>query len=168
MGISAKLLSEGEHVVVSTRTHVKALLRPVLLFIVVCAATGLLVALIPYDVRWLGWIPVALAAVVLARWVLWPTLGWLGATYTVTNRRLITRTGVVTRTGRDIPLQRINDVSYEHGLVDRLFGCGTLVISAASERGQVVLPDVPQVERLQLTLTDLLGDADDDRGTERP
>jgi uncharacterized membrane protein YdbT with pleckstrin-like domain len=92
--------------------------------------------------------------------VLWgcavPFLRWLTATYTVTDRRLITRSGILTRRGHDIPLSRISDVSYEHGLIDRMLGCGTLVISDASEQGRVSLPDIPDVERMHLTLSDLL------------
>ena len=74
------------------------------------------------------------------------------------------------RKGRDIPLHRINDVSYERGVLDRMLGCGTLVISDASEQGRSVLPDVPHVERLQLLITDLLfgkHDGSDDDGTPR-
>jgi hypothetical protein len=41
-------------------------------------------------------------------------------------------------------------------VVDRVLGCGTLVISDASEQGRVSLHDVPRVERLQLQLSDLL------------
>ena len=82
----------------------------------------------------------AVGVVILAAFALKPFLNWFFSTYTVTNRRLITRHGILTRTGRDIPLMRINDVSYEHGLIDRILGCGTLHIESAGERGQVVLP----------------------------
>lgn len=85
-----------------------------------------------------------------------PFLNWFFSTYTLTNRRLITRHGILTRTGRDIPLMRINDVSYEHGLIDRILGCGTLQIESAGERGQVILPDVPHVEHMHLQMSDLL------------
>ena len=44
---------------------------------------------------------------------------WLTATYTITTRRLITRHGVITRRGHDIPLTRISDVAYEKDLIDR-------------------------------------------------
>ena len=91
-----------------------------------------------------------------------PFLRWLTTTYTVTNRRLITRTGILTRRGHDIPLPRISDVAYEHGLVDRMLGCGTLVVSDASEHGPVRLPDIPHVEQVQLAISDLLfGHTDD-------
>jgi uncharacterized membrane protein YdbT with pleckstrin-like domain len=170
MGISPKLLSEGEHVVASTRTHWKALVVPVLVLIVTCAAAGFLIAVLPDGSA--HTILLILVLVVAAAIVIWftvrPFLVWITASYTVTNRRLINRSGVFVRKGRDIPLYRINDVSYERGVLDRLLGCGTLVISDASEQGRSVLPDVPHVEKLQLLITDLLfgsSDGADDDGT---
>jgi membrane protein YdbS with pleckstrin-like domain len=158
MGISPRLLGEGEYVVASTRTHVKALLRPALVLILLCGVAGFLAGLVPMEPPLLVWLIWAVTAVGIARWVVWPFLNWLGASYTVTNHRVITREGVLTRYGHDIPLRRVNDVSYEHGLLDRALGCGTLVIAAASERGEVVLPDVPAVENLYVTLNELLVD----------
>lgn len=161
MGISPKLLGDGERVVVSTRTHAKALVVPIVVFIVICGAAGFLAALVPSDVAFLRWLVAAIAAAAVVRWVLKPFLGWLTASYTVTTHRLITRRGIFTRVGHDLPLRRINDVSYERQLLDRLLGCGTLVVSAASEQGQIRLPDVPNVEHLHLRITELLfGDGD--------
>ncbi len=170
MGISPKLLSDGEHVIVSTRTHWKALILPVLALLVTCAAAGFLLSQLPSGSAHdpLMWVVLAVAAGAIGWFSLRPFVIWLTAEYTVTNRRLISRLGVFTRTGRDIPLYRINDVSYERDLIDRALGCGTLVIAVASEEGRSVLPDVPHVERLQLKITDLLfgnDDGADDDGT---
>jgi len=158
MAISAKLLGEDEYVVVSTRTHWKALIGPVLLLLVVAAAGGFLAAIVPTgSLQTPARIAIlAVGVVILAAFALKPFLNWFFSTYTITNRRLITRHGILTRTGRDIPLMRVNDVSYEHGLIDRILGCGTLHIESAGERGQVVLPDVPHVEHVHLQMSDLL------------
>jgi uncharacterized membrane protein YdbT with pleckstrin-like domain len=165
MAISPKLLGEGEHVIVSTRTHWKALILPVLALLVTCAAAGFLIAVLPSGSshQALVWAVLVVALLVIVYATVRPFLVWLTASYTVTNRRLINRSGVFTRRGRDIPLHRINDVKYERGVMDRLLGCGTLVISDASEEGSSVLPDVPRVESLQLTITRLLFGADDGR-----
>lgn len=157
MAISSKLLNQDEFVVVSIRTHVKALLLPALILIVVAGAAGFLSTLPSGDVRpvlqWIIWG----ATLLLVLWlVVRPFLVWLTTTYTVTNRRLITRHGILTRRGHDIPLIRISDVAYEHGLVDRMLGCGTLVISDASEQGRVKLHDIPQVEQVHLKISDQL------------
>jgi membrane protein YdbS with pleckstrin-like domain len=156
MGISPRLLGDGEYVVRSTRTHVKALIGPIVLFFLISGVTFLLAPWVPSDPPLLVWLTTAVATAAIAYWVLRPIAIWLSASYTLTNRRLITRRGVFTRLGHDIPLHRIHDVSYEHSLADRMLGCGTLVISAASERGRVVLPDVPAVEELHLAMTELL------------
>ncbi len=165
MGIPEKLLSEGEHVITSTRTHWKALVLPVISLLVICALAGFAFAVLPsgdaHDP--LAYAVIAVAVLAIGWLTLRPFLIWLTASYTVTNRRLINRSGVFTRTGRDIPLHRINDVTFERDVLDRLLGCGTLVISDASEEGRSVLPDVPKVEQLQLTITDLLFGTNDGR-----
>lgn len=154
MPISSKLLNDGEQVVVSTRTHPKALLGPVLALVVLLAigvVDQVLVGSRPVHV--VVWVLVALAVAWL---FVRPLLVWLAASYTITTRRLITRHGVLTRRGHDIPLSRISDVEYEMDLLDRLLGCGTLRISDASTDGEVTLPDIPHVEDVQCRLNDLL------------
>ena len=153
MAISNRLLNEGESVVFSTRTHAKALLLPLLILIVVLALAAWLTNLTDGIVVTGGWV---VAGLLILVFVVWPFLNWLASTYTVTSRRLITRHGVFTRTGHDIPLNRISDVSYERDVIDRMLGCGTLIVSDASELGRVALPDVPRVEQLQLKISELL------------
>jgi hypothetical protein len=58
-------------------------------------------------------------------------------------------------------------VDFEIGVVDRIFGCGTLVVSDASTHGNVLLHDIPRVEEVQLQVADELhrlagGDRRDD------
>ena len=156
MAIDKDLLNEGETIVVSTRTHPKALLLPILALVVLLAIGVAIQVLIDQEIVTLvGWIVVAVGVV----WfVLRPFLIWMTASYTITTRRLITRHGVITRRGHDIPLTRISDVAYEKDIIDRLLGCGTLVISDASTHGQVALPDIPKIEKVQRDLSDLLHD----------
>jgi uncharacterized membrane protein YdbT with pleckstrin-like domain len=93
---------------------------------------------------------VAILAVML--WLIVPVLRWRTTTYELTTRRLRVRSGIATRRGRDIPLARINDVSFEKGLLDRLLGSGRLVVESAGEHGQILLNDIPRVEYTQATL----------------
>jgi uncharacterized membrane protein YdbT with pleckstrin-like domain len=155
--VSRKLLNDGEHIVLSTRTHAKALILPTVVLIIVAGLAGYLSSLPDGEHasawRWVIWV---LAALLIAWFVVTPFLRWLLTTYTFTSRRLITRTGILTRRGHDIPLNRISDISYEKSLLDRIFGCGTLVVSDASELGRVELHDIPHVEQAQLTVSDEL------------
>ena len=157
VAISPRLLNEGEHVVLSTRTHVKVLILPAVVLILVAGLAGYLYAQPSGDHKnsW-RWVIVAITALILLWFCVKPFLDWLVTTYTFTNRRLITRTGILTRRGHDIPMNRISDIEYEKGLVDRIFGCGTLVVSDASEQGRVQLHDIPNVEAAQLRVSEEL------------
>lgn len=153
--ISQKLLNPGEKIVVSTRTHPKALIVPILTLVVLLALGTLFGVFVSDDgtARLVVWVIVA----ILVLWrVVWPFLDWLTSSYTITDRRLITRNGIITRRGHDIPLGRISDVAYELDLIDRVLGCGTLVISDASTNGQVLIYDIPRVEDTQRRLNELL------------
>jgi uncharacterized membrane protein YdbT with pleckstrin-like domain len=155
MGYPARLLGEGEEIDVALRTHWKALIAPVTILLLTCAVAAFAIAVLPAG----GFqAPLAIAilvvaAIVLLRWTVWPWLVWMTSNYIITNRRLIMREGVIKREGRDMPLARVNDVSFAHGsLLERMLGCGTLVVESAGEHGQLVLTDIPHVEDIQREL----------------
>jgi uncharacterized membrane protein YdbT with pleckstrin-like domain len=156
MGLPADLLGEGEVEVLHLRSHAKALIAPVLLFILLAVLTGLAEALVPPVTQpWSGWVIAGLALVGMVAWSFLPFLRWWTTTYTFTNRRIITRRGIITKTGHDLPLSRINNVAYERSLIDRIFGCGTLQLTTAADE-PVVLDDIPDVERVHVVMTELL------------
>jgi uncharacterized membrane protein YdbT with pleckstrin-like domain len=169
-GIPRRLLGDGENVVMAMRPHIKELLVPALVLLVVSPAATYLAAAMP-DGDAQGWLRLAVsvvAALILLRWSVWPFLKWLTTSYVVTDRRLITRVGVIARSGRDMPLSRINDVTFEHtNLLERMLGCGTLVVESAGERGQLVLRDVPRVEEVQRDVY-RLAEQDEERRRSNP
>ena len=154
MAYPAKLLSEGEDVVLDMHPHWKRLVLPVLSLVVVLALAGYLLAVVD-DGRLQVVVAVA-AAVLLVAFTIVPFLRWRTTLFVVTTRRVVVRTGVLARQGRDVPLSRINDITFSHSLFERMLGCGTLVVESAGERGQVVLTEVPNVEQVQRTLYDLV------------
>jgi len=144
-------------VVLHTRTHVKAMILPALAFVLIAAAVGVGAALIPREARPLGQLAIGVLGVLLAIWlVVMPFLRWRTTTYTITNRRLITRSGILSKVGKELPLNRINEVSYDRSLTDRMLGCGSLIVQTAAEDGTIVLHDVPDVEHVNLEMTQLL------------
>lgn len=162
MGYPEGQLGEDEDVVLHMRTHVKALFWPALVLLVTTGVASFLAAVVPAgDAR--GWLRLgilAVAALVVLRWTIWPYLAWWTSTFTLTDRRLIIRSGVLARQGRDMPLARVNDVHFEHSFVERILGCGTVVVESAGERGQLVLHDVPKVEHVQRELYRLVEEDD--------
>jgi membrane protein YdbS with pleckstrin-like domain len=152
MVIPSRLLGEGEQVELGLRPHWKTLVAPALVLLVATPLASYLAAVSPDggSQKYVRGTVAIVWVLVVAKWSVWPFLTWLTTSYAVTNRRIITRAGVVARHGRDMPLSRINDVSFSHsGVLERMLGCGTLVVESAGERGQLVLTDVPHVEDVQ-------------------
>src|SRR4029077_758637 len=153
-------LSEGERTVLVLNPHWKTVLWPFVLLVVVTVAAAVLLIVIPHN-RLQGAERIAVGAVAIviaAIWVGVALLRWKTTTYELPNRRFGLRYGVLSRSGRDFPLIRISDVSFSHGPIDRMLGCGQLVVESAGEHGQLVLTEIPQVEKVQATLFQLVED----------
>ena len=161
--VTASGLTEGEHVVLRMHQHWKTVLQPILILAVTVVVMLVLLIFLPtaghavvYRLA-IG----AVAAIIAIIWVFVPLLRWRTTSYELTNRRLRLRTGIMSRSGRDFPLSKISDVSFAQGVLDRMLGCGRLVVESPGERGQLVLTDIPQVKHVQSTLFQLVEDEQD-------
>ncbi|MGZ4589476.1 MAG: PH domain-containing protein [Actinomycetes bacterium] len=169
-GIPRRLLGEDEGVVMALRPHWKELVAPTLVLLIVCPLATYAATVSPEGSAQtpLRIAILVIALLLLARFTVWPFLRWLTTSYIVTDRRVITRVGIVARHGRDMPLSRINDVSFEHsGVLERMLGCGTLTVESAGERGQLVMRDVPGVEEVQRDVYRLAEEDEERRRGER-
>ena len=151
-------LAPGEESVEVLHPHWKTLVGPIALTFVVVAALLTGEVLIPAG-KTAGierLVVAAVAIVLLMWWMMYPLLRWRTTVYQLTTRRMRLRDGIIARNGRDIPLSRITDVSFRKGLLDRLLGCGTLVVESAGEHGEIMLTEIPHVEHVQSTLFQLV------------
>jgi uncharacterized membrane protein YdbT with pleckstrin-like domain len=152
MGYPSKLLADDEEVVYEMRPHWRSLVVPVIVFLVTLAIGSYLLAKLSADnvvASGARWFVVIVVLVVLVFFVLRPFARWFTTLYVITNRRIITRAGLIARNGRDMPLSRVNDVSFHHSVLDQLLNCGTLVVESAGEKGQLTMRGVPNVEQIQ-------------------
>ena len=153
-------LAVGEAPIEILHPHWKVLVGPVVLTFLVVAAVLAGEVLIPAgkDAAAERLVLAVLAIAALMWWLVYPVLKWRATRYELTTKRLRLRTGVISRDGRDIPLSRITDVSFRKGILDRLLGCGTLVVESAGELGEITLTEIPQVERVSGELFQLVED----------
>lgn len=171
MTLSRKLMIENERIIISMHTHIKVLLVPFVILVATCAAAGFLHASAGAGADGVvGWIVLAIAAAVILVGSVVPFVRWLTWTFTITNKRLIEQKGILTRTGRIIPLSRVNDVAFEKNLNDRILRCGTLIVHDASEQAGLRLRDIPNIEAVHRTLTTLIFDSgrSDPQATNEP
>ena len=153
-------LSQGEEVVLDLHPHWGRLVVPVLVLLVASLLTGFGVALIPHGGGQAieRWIVIGVAIIVVLWLTILPYLRWLTTRYVLTTDRLVIRSGILARHGRDIPLNRINDVSFSETVLERMLRSGTLVVESAGERGQISLTDVPRVEHVQREVYRMVGE----------
>ena len=160
MAYPQKLLSEGETVVLDLHTHWKVMFWPTVELLLTLGIAGYLIGGIVDNGT--GQLIIAgVATLIVIVFFLVPLLRWRTTHFVVTTERVVMRSGIIARQGRDVPLVRINDVSFQHSAFERLLRCGTLVVESAGERGQVQLGDIPNVEKVQRTVYNLVDKADD-------
>ncbi len=146
MAYPKRLLSSGEHVETEFRPHWRAILGPI--FLVLVAIAGAILGFV-FTEGTLRLVSYSAAGLLVLGGVTAPLTKWWFTSYVVTNERLITRSGVFARRGKEIPLEVINDVSFSQSFGERIFRSGDLVLESAGEHGQSRYSDVPDPEGLQ-------------------
>ncbi|CAN5511216.1 hypothetical protein BH24ACT4_BH24ACT4_16510 [soil metagenome] len=146
MAFPRKLLNDGEELVLDLRPHWVALIYPALPF-VGALVFGALVAILDAP-AFLGWLALALIFGSLvyfgSHW-----LGWSRTMFVLTTDRIISRRGVLTKSGIEIPLERINTVFFNQRLLERMVGAGDLALESASERGTQTFNNVRRHDKVQ-------------------
>jgi uncharacterized membrane protein YdbT with pleckstrin-like domain len=153
MAFPDELLVEGEQVVVHRHPHWKKIVLPVLALLLV-AGLGSYLAALSAAQTWASWSWLAIAGIglVLVVWLtVIPVIRWRTTHFVVTTRRVLVREGVLTRKGMDIPMGRINSVQFRHNIIERMVGCGTLIIESASDEA-LEFDDIPGVEQVYALL----------------
>lgn len=155
MAFPQRLLADHERMVFDLRPHWVALIVPAL-WIVVSLAFYVVVANVAQDeVTDSGIVKAVIGGigVMVAVWKgLNPILEWLTTSFVLTSDRLITRSGVIAKQSKEIPLERINDVTFTQSILERLLGAGDLMLESAGERGQTRITNVRRPEHVQLTI----------------
>ncbi|QSB05924.1 PH domain-containing protein [Natronoglycomyces albus] len=167
MGYPDNMLTREEDVKLHTHPHWKEVFLPVIWFVVFILVAAILIYLVPNDWEVSLWLQMGIGLVFTAI-IVWlsviPYINWQTTHYVLTNRRIMWRTGIVRRNSTAIPLSRVNTVSFEQNIVERLLGFGTLKIESASNEGVIELIDVPKVDSVKAMIYQL---AEDDRTHQR-
>lgn len=164
MGLPDHHLTQGERVVHSFHPHWKRLILPFLALVLVVGASGAAIFFISSDFEYAGYarIAVAVIAVVVLAFVSFiPYLRWKTTSYTLTTHRFNISTGILNKSDDDIPLAKVNSVSSDQTLVERMLGCGTLKVESASDKGEINYRDIPKIQVVRQELFRLVEDASD-------
>jgi uncharacterized membrane protein YdbT with pleckstrin-like domain len=148
-----KLLAPGETIAFELKPHWRALLWPI--FVLLLEVFVGVYLFMTFDNAIIRWLIIAAGVFILVWQTLIPFGRWLTTQYVFTSRRIIVRRGMITKEGRDMPLSKVNNVSFSVSLLGRIINYGTLVVESASDDGDLVINDVPNVEDVQRNVYEL-------------
>src|SRR5262249_54985895 len=135
--------NDGEEIILDLRPHWIYLARQVVALALAIIATLALFSVHGSVGRYSRYGTGALAVVALF-WFAGRYARWTTTEFVVTTDRLIRRSGIIAKRGREIPLDRLNDISYHQTIFERIIGAGDLMIESAGERGQETFSDMPK------------------------
>ncbi len=140
------LLTDDEDLVLDLRPH-WWFLAPAGALLSVAVLLGL-ASLISDWPSWLKF-PVGILVLGSLGWFVLRYLTWTTTNFVVTNERVISRTGVVSKQGIEIPLDRINTVFFNQTLFERMIGAGDIGIESAGEGGRQTFTDIRKPNLVQ-------------------
>ncbi len=151
MAYPERLLNDNETVSVDLHPHWWFLVAPVsaMVLAITAAVVTLVVTEPDSSVRPVAAWAVLGALALSALWLVSRYGRWLTTHFVITNRRVIFRTGLLTKRGIEIPVDRVNTVHFHQGLLERLVGTGDLLIESGGETGQQRFTDIRQPDRVQ-------------------
>ena len=67
----------------------------------------------------------------------------------MTSDRLVYRVGVIAKRGKEIPLERVNDIAFTQSIFERIIGTGDLSIESAGATSRETFSDIPRPSAVQ-------------------
>ena len=150
MPFPRRLLIEGEELILDLRPHWIALVGPAIGTAVILV--GMVVLYQVFDERILDMVVGIAGTLLLLAYPVRKLVDWLTSHFVVTSDRIIHRRGFIAKYSMEVPLEAINDVRFEQGILDRMIGAGTLVVQSASEAGRQVFDHIRRPEEVQRTI----------------
>jgi uncharacterized membrane protein YdbT with pleckstrin-like domain len=133
------------------RGHARRLAWSALVLIAVAGAVGYFYGNLPAPFE--NWMLITAAAVLVLLLVLLPFLSWWAHIYTITTRRVLERAGILGVRKRELSHVRGYTIQERRGIVQRMWGAGTLVLSNGVDQ-PLRLTDVPSVTLVHEALVD--------------
>ena len=142
-----KLINEGETVVLDLKPHWWFFWKHILV------GGGLLIVL----GVWIDFQPksdvfkymLAIGILVYVAFVIVKYLTWTYTHFVLTDRRVISRSGIISKRGTEVPLDRVNNIDFSQKFWERLIGAGDLAIESAGKDGQSHFQNVRHPDMVQ-------------------
>jgi len=148
MTFPSKLLAPGEEVYIDSMPNWSYLFWPAVLSVLVIAGCVAAFVLWSSAPLWVGWVLLAVGLCALGYFGV-RYVGWRTKSFVVTSQRIVYRTGALRRTGREIPIGRVQDVTYHQTVIERIVRAGSLTVESAGHQGREPFPDISHPQEVQ-------------------
>ena len=147
MPFARKLLNDDEEVVLDLHPHWIFLAKPVL-----ALAAAVVIGVLDYSYDGHSWytdFPAGILVLAAVVWFGFSYARWATINFVITTDRVIYRSGVVSKHGIEIPLERVNTVFFHQSILERVIGAGDLGIESAGDGGRETFSDIRKPSAVQ-------------------
>ena len=90
--------------------------------------------------------------------IIWALLNKTSRVFTITNKRIKSKGGIIARSTREVTLKDIRSINLKQNIIERLFNLGTIEIGSAGTAGIEVtfrgIPKAPKIKNMVAELKD--------------
>lgn len=83
-----------------------------------------------------------LIILILIAYIIWQLLSWYSVSYTLTDRRIIVKKGLLNTKKSYMPYNTIQDINVSQNIIEKIVGIGTVAIYSAYDNNQMEIADI--------------------------
>jgi uncharacterized membrane protein YdbT with pleckstrin-like domain len=152
MPFPRRLLNEGEEVCLDLRPHWWFFGNHIFTGVPLLVVLLVIQSETHGDIRRLLYWAWGVVALVWAAWLGLEYLKWNFTHFVITTDRVVFRSGVMSKRGAEIPLERVSNINFRQSIWERMIGAGDLEIESAGRDGQSTFNDVRHPDTVQQEL----------------
>lgn len=100
--------------------------------------------------------------------IVWTYLSWRAQCYILTNKRVMIKSGVISKKNVYMHYNKIQDIIVTQGFFQRIFSTGDIEIFGGRDRTSLILTNIPKPDDIENKINQRIEGADQDSETKKP
>jgi uncharacterized membrane protein YdbT with pleckstrin-like domain len=100
--------------------------------------------------------------------LVWTYLSWRARCYILTNKRVMIKSGVISKKNVYMHYNKIQDIIVTQGFLQRIFSTGDIEIFGGRDRTSLILANIPKPDEIENKINQRIEGADQDSETKKP
>jgi uncharacterized membrane protein YdbT with pleckstrin-like domain len=105
---------------------------------------------------------------ILLLWILWNILQWRSENYTITNQRVMVKSGVIRKNSVYMHYNKIQDIIISQSIMERITNSGDIEIFGGHDRTSLILEDIPSPGDVENMINRMIEGEDQEFDTNPP